>query len=72
LGYLSFAQGTDNAPGGPAMVGDNKYGPELVTTGGKQYIVDKPTLTLLNPGDKVKPLGPGGNGSAGTTINITI
>ncbi len=72
LGYLSFAQGTPpgGAPGGLAMVGDNPYGPELVTTGGKQFLVSAPTLTLLNPGDKVRPVGPGGANPGGNTITV--
>jgi tape measure domain-containing protein len=63
LGYLSFAQGTTNAPGGPAMVGDNPYGPEMVVTPNYTFMADRPTFMDLPRGSKV--LTPGQYGGAG-------
>ena len=50
---LNFAEGTDSAPGGPALV--NEYGPEIIKEGGEARIAGggMPTVTNLEPGAKV-------------------
>lgn len=50
---LNFAEGTDSAPGGPALV--NEYGPEIIKEGGEARIAGGgyPTVTNLKPGAKV-------------------
>lgn len=55
----TYAEGTDNHPGGPAIIGERKDRmPELVEEPGKApYIVDKPTLFgNLKKGARVTPL----------------
>jgi hypothetical protein len=58
----TYGEGTENHPGGDAIVGEKKVGggyqPELIEpAGGSPYIVDKPTLIKNFPiGSKVKPL----------------
>lgn len=52
----TYAEGTTNHPGGDAVVGEGGK-PELVTAGGRNYIIDKPTLIKDLPvGAKVTPL----------------
>lgn len=53
----AYAEGTDNHPGGPAIVGEGQY-KELVTEpGGKSFIASRPMLlNNLPKGSKVKPL----------------
>lgn len=48
-----FAEGTDSAPGGLALV--NEYGPEIIKEGGEARIAGggMPTVTNLEPGAKV-------------------
>jgi hypothetical protein len=53
----SYAQGTDNHPGGFARYGE--AGPERVEEPGKpSYIVDQETIGYLPKGTKVTPLNP--------------
>jgi len=50
----AYYLGTDNHPGGKALVGE--YQPEVVTEPGKKpYIVDKPTIKHFPRGTKVTP-----------------
>lgn len=61
LSIPAYAEGTDNHPGGPAIVGEGKkgsgYRKELVKTGNKTFMVDKPTyLPNLAKGAKVIPM----------------
>jgi hypothetical protein len=52
----TYAEGTDNHPGGYMITGEGKY-PELVTEPGKRpYIVDKATLSNAPAGTKVEPI----------------
>jgi hypothetical protein len=53
----AYAKGTDNHPGGPAIVGEGQY-KELVTEpGGKSFIAGRPMLlNNLPKGSKVTPL----------------
>lgn len=46
-----FAKGTQDAPEGPALVGEK--GAELRKSGDKYYYYDKPTVTHLERGDKI-------------------
>lgn len=56
----AYAEGTGWHKGGQAVVGEGK-GPELVIAGGRQFVVDKPTLIRDLPvGSKVIPLKEGG------------
>ncbi len=56
----AYAEGTDWHKGGQAVVGEGKA-PELVIAGGRQFVVDKPTLIRDLPvGSKVIPLKEGG------------
>lgn len=51
----AYAKGTDNHPGGPAIVGE--AGRELVQAGGRSFIADRPMLLNdLAKGAKVIPL----------------
>jgi TP901 family phage tail tape measure protein len=59
-----FANGTNSAPGGPAIVGE--AGPELINTFGKIFAVQSPTLLANLPrGSQVIPVGGGANNGAG-------
>jgi hypothetical protein len=52
----AYATGTDNHPGGPAIVGEGQYKEQVTTPDGKSFIVDKPTfIPNLLSGSKVKP-----------------
>lgn len=51
-----YAEGTDNHPGGPAVVGEGKNKELVNMPGGKSFIADKPMLLDLPAGTKVKPL----------------
>lgn len=55
LGMLGFANGTNDAPAGDALVGEE--GAELVKSGNRAYLVgvDGPEITKLQKGDQVFP-----------------
>lgn len=51
----AYAEGTDNHPGGLALIGE-EHKPELVIEPGKSpYVVDKPTVRALAPRTRVIP-----------------
>lgn len=53
----AYAKGTDNHPGGPAIVGEGKFKELVSTPDGKSFIADKPTfIPNLLAGSKVIPL----------------
>ena len=51
----AYAEGTDNHPGGYAMVGEGKYA-EWVQTPSRGFIVDKPTILDLPATTSVTPI----------------
>ena len=53
----AYATGTDNHPGGPAIVGEGKYKELIQEPGGKSFIASRPMLmNNLPKGSKVIPL----------------
>lgn len=51
-----YAEGTDNHPGGPAIVGEGKHKELVQTPDGNSFIADKPMLIDLPKSTKVLPL----------------
>jgi len=52
----TYAEGTENHPGGYAITGEGKHAEMILEPGKKPYIVDQATLSNLPAGTKVKPL----------------
>lgn len=53
-----YAEGTDNHPGGPAIVGEGKHKELVMTPDGKVSIVNKPMLLDLPQHSQVVPITP--------------
>jgi len=52
----TYAEGTENHPGGYAITGEGKYAEMVTEPGKKPYVVDRATLSNLPAGTKIKPL----------------
>ena len=56
LGYLQFAEGTLDAPGGPSLVGEGGV-PELIRfLSGQSFVVDRPMFLNLPAHSQVLPM----------------
>ncbi len=51
-----YAEGTDNHPGGLAIVGEGKYKENVTLPSGESFIADKPMLLNLPMGTSVDPI----------------